>query len=417
MKKQWIAVAVAVLVVAVPVALSLARGKEAKVVDVARAEPRAITPSILASGTLVYDSQVTLVSEVVGRVDEVLVKEGDRVTKGQLLLRLDAETSRAELDQLRASRDQSELNIERQRVSRDAAIAKLKRYEELRKQGLVEATRYDELATQRDLAEVELRNSHKAVKQANAQLEQSRQRLAKTEIRAPIDGRVTQVSIKRGETAVPSAMSIAGGSLMVIADTRSMFAEVNVDETDIARVATGQAASIVPAAFPDKSLKGTVEQIALAPKQNPGQSRTYPVRIRLNATEGVTFHPGMSARAEIATAKGSARHLGVPVQAVQYAEAERKGDKASASVYVLVDGKAARREVETGAADDSHIEILKGLAAGDIVIVGPAKTLRFLREGDPAKPKAAAPADGGPAGPASVLNQRHGEPEKGAGRT
>lgn len=417
MKKQWIAAAVLLLVIAVPVGLHMARGQEAKPVDVARADLRAITPSILASGTLIYESQVTLVSELVGRVDEVLVKEGDRVAKGQVLLRLDAESSRAEIEQLRASRDQSELNIERQQVNRNAALAKLRRYEELRKLGLVEATKYDELATQRDLAEVELRNSHKAVKQAAAQLEQSRQRLAKTEIRAPIDGRVTQVSIKPGETAVPSAMSIAGGSLMVIADTRNMFAEVNVDETDIARVATGQTATIVPAAFPDKSLKGTVEQIALAPKQNPGQSRTYPVRIRLGSNDGVTFHPGMSARAEIATAKGSARHVGVPVQAVQYGEAERKGDKASASVFVLTNGKAVKREVETGVADDSHIEILKGLSGGDMVIVGPAKTLRFLRDGDAARAKTTPGDDNAPTGPASVLNQRPGEVEKNGGRT
>ena len=416
MKKHWIVLGLSLLVVVLPAGLHLSRGKEAKTVDIARAELRAITPSILASGTLVYDSQVTLVSEVVGRVADVLVKEGDRVTKGQVLLRLDGESSRAELDQLRAYREQSELNIERQRVNRDAAIAKLKRYEDLRKNGLIEATRYDELATQRELAEVELRNSHKAVQQASAQLEQSRQRLAKTEIRAPIDGRVTQVSIKRGETAVPSAMSIAGGSLMVIADTRSIFAEVNVDETDIARVGAGQAARIVPAAFPDKSLNGVVEQIALAPKQNPGQSRTYPVRIRLERTEGVTFHPGMSARAEIATAKGSARHVGVPVQAVQYAEAERKADKATTSVFVLVDGKAARREVETGVADDSYIEIVKGLAVGDAVIVGPAKTLRFLRDADPAKARPV-PVENVPAGPSSVLNDRPADVGTSPGRT
>lgn len=395
MKKQWIAAAGVLLLVTVPVVAHLARGEEPKAVEVARAEPRAITPSILASGTLVYQSQVTLVSEVVGRVDEVLVREGDKVAKGQLLLRLNAAGTRAELDQLRANREQSELNIERQRVNLAALDTKVKRYEALRKQGLVEASRYDEFVAQRDMAEVELRTSRKAVQQAAAQLAQSQQRLANTEIRAPIDGTVTQMSIKLGETAVPSAMSIAGGSLMVIADTRSMFAEVNVDETDIARVAVGQDAHIVPAAFPDKSLRGAVEQIALAPRQNPGQSRTYAVRIRLSAADGVTFHPGMSARAEIATARGSAKHLGVPVQVVQYADAERKGDKPSASVFVLESGRIVRRSVEAGVADDSHIEIIKGLREGDMVVTGPAKTLRHLREGDAARAGAApAGADG-----------------------
>ncbi len=380
--KAGLVSALVLALIAVPVALRLSRNAEAKMVEVQKAERRDIRPAILASGTLVYDSQVTLVSELLARVDAVLVAEGEEVRKGEVLLRLDGESARAEIEQLTAGRAQAELNINRQRLSLNAVVARLARHEELRKLGMLEATKHDELVLQRDLAEVDLRNSQKALSLVDAQLSQALQRLAKTEIRAPIDGRVMQVSIKRGETAVPSAMSIAGGSLMVIADTRQIFAEVNVDETDIGKVARGHAAQVTPVASSERPLQGRVEQVALTPKQVPGQSRSYAVRIKLSDIDRSAFRAGISARAEIYSDVNSSLRPGVPVQAVQYAEPGRKGEVPLASVFVLKDGVAQRRQVQTGAADDSHIEILKGLEVGEMVVVGPAKTLRFMREGD-----------------------------------
>ncbi|HZE92128.1 MAG TPA: efflux RND transporter periplasmic adaptor subunit [Rhizobacter sp.] len=393
MKKKWTAAVAGVLLTAVAaVTFPMLLGPAGKEVEVEVVSERVIMPSILASGTLIYEGQVTLVSEIVGRVEAVLVKEGDVVTKGQLLLRLDAESSQAEIAQLLASQRQSELNMERQRVNRDSMSIRVRRYKVLREQGLIEATKYDELVTQKNIAEVELRTSREGVKQVEAQVKQSQQRLAKTEIRAPIDGKVTSVTIKAGETAVPSAVSIAGSNLMVISDTKSMYAEINVDETDIARIAIGQQAKIVPAAFPDKSLHGKVEQVAVTPRQNPGQARNYPVKIRLDPND-VAFHPGMSCRAEIATAKSDgANHLGVPVQAVEYEDAVRMTDKTKASVFVVQQGEAVRREVETGIADDQYIEVLSGLKRDETVIVGPPRTLRFLQDGEPVKPKIATPA-------------------------
>lgn len=394
MNKKWLAGAGIALLVGLPVASKMLRGPEAKEVEVERAAQRALMPSILASGTLTYGSQATLVSEVIGRVDTVLVKEGDTVAKGQLLLRLDGEASRAEIAQLLASRRQAELNVERQGVNRDAAEARIRRYEALRQQGLIEATKYDEFLTERDVAEVEVRVGQEAVKQAQALLLQAQQRLTKTEIRAPIAGKVTSVSIKLGETAVPSAMSIAGSNLLVISDTRTRYAEINVDEADIGRIAEGQEAKIVPAAFPDRALRGKVEQLATVPRQNAGQSRSYAVKIRLDA-DAASFHPGMSCRAEITlSGAGSIRNLGVPVQAIQYEEAEHRDDRTRAAVFVMEQGKVVRREVQTGAADDHYIEVLQGLKQDEAVVVGPPRTLRFLRDGEAvrAKPSALAAA-------------------------
>ena len=94
----------------------------------------------------------------------------------------------------------------------------------------------------------------------------SKERLAKTEVRAPISGTATAVQIKVGETAIASATGMAGSSLMTIADVSGIMAEVSVDEADIAGVAAGQAARVYPSAYADKPVNGKVESVSLTPK-------------------------------------------------------------------------------------------------------------------------------------------------------
>jgi HlyD family secretion protein len=347
---------------------------------------RVLSPTILASGSLTYQTEIKMVPEIIGRVTELAVKEGDQVKKGDLLLRLDPAAALAEVAQLEAALQQSRLNIEHQKVAAATLETKWKRYQSLRAQGMVDANTFDDITSQRDLAQVELTTTSQVLKQTEAQLKQSRERLAKTQIRAPLDGRVTALFIKMGETAVPSVTSIAGSDLMIVADTSNLYAEVNVNETDVARVGVGQAARIVPAAFPDKYWQGTVETVAVSPRQASGQSKGYPVKIRLSDAPDLRFHTGMSCRAEISTRNTDASPtLSVPVQAVRYEESTNKNEKAKASLMVIVDGRARPRTVETGAADDAYIEIIKGVNIGEEIATGPARTLRFLRDGDRVK--------------------------------
>lgn len=382
--KKWIPALAIVLLIAVPVALKQWRKDDSKSVEAEAVARRVLAPSILASGTLSYESERKLVSEVLGRVQEVLVREGDTVKQGQVLLRLDQASSLAELARLDAVRGQSELNIKRQELNLRTQDAKWRRYETLRAQRIVDANTYEEIQTQRDLAEVELNTSRVVLRQTDAQMKEARERLAKTEIRSPIAGTVTAIFIEAGETAVPSATSIAGSDLMIVADTASLYAEVNVDETDVARVGMGQGAKIVPAAFPDRSWMGTVEQVAISPRPTVGQQgKNYPVKIRLTAVGDMQFHPGMSCRAEISTQSDtSSKVVAVPVQAVRYEESDDKDAKSKASVFVILDGKAKKRSVETGTADDVYIEIRRGLKENEVLVTGPAKTLRFLQDGE-----------------------------------
>jgi HlyD family secretion protein len=396
-RKQWIVVGAIVALIAIPVVLKLSRNDTNKVVELERVTPRALTPTVLASGTLTYESQVTLAPEVTGRVKEILVKEGDQVTRDQLLMRLDPAAPRAAIEQNQAQVRQMRLRIERSQVDFDAQVIKVKRYEALQAKGMVDVNSLAELVSARSLAEVDLRTSREALVQAQAQLSQAQEQLAKTEIRSPLNGKVTAIYVKVGQTAVPSFSGISGSTLVDVADTTSIDAEINVDETDIARVRVGAEARVVPAAFPDKVLKGSVDQVAIAPRLQVGQNKNYPVRIRLTNTEGVTFHPGMSCRAEVLTGSASdAKVIAVPVQALRYEDNPEKSpqaEKSLASVFVFDGGRAAKRVVTTGTADDSYIAITSGLKEGEQVVVGPAKTLLFLLEGEKVSVKAAAKTD------------------------
>lgn len=391
---------IALLIVAA-VALPKMRGGEVKEVEMQAVETRVITPTILASGSLTYQTEIRMVSEVMGRVKELLVKEGDRVRQGDVLLRLDPATVRAQVDRLEAGLEQAKLSIQRARVASETAETKWRRYQQLRESGVVDANTYDEVRSQRDQSKVELDSATQQARQTEASLKEAREQLAKTELRAPIAGRLTAVKIKLGETAVPSATSIAGSDLLVIADTTNLYAEVNVNETDVARVVAGQQARIVPAAFPDKSWQGVVETVAVSPITVQGQGKTYPVKIRLSASDDMQFHTGMSCRAEIATRGSDATPVvAVPVQAVKYEEAEERDQPAKASVFVVQDGRVKQVPVETDIADDAYIAITRGVQPGAQIVVGPARALRFLRDGERVSQLAVvedAPASGAPA--------------------
>jgi HlyD family secretion protein len=385
-KKQWIVVGAIVALITIPVVLKLSRTDTNKVVDLERVVPHALSPTVLASGTLTYESQVTLAPEVTGRVKEILVKEGDQVTRDQLLMRLDPKAPQAAIEQSKAMVRQARLTIERRQVDFDSQVIKVRRFEALQEKGMVDANSLEALTSARNLAEVDLRTSHEQLSQAQAQLSQAQEQLAKTEIRSPLDGKVTAIYVKVGQTAVPSFSGIAGSTLVDVADTTSIDAEINVDETDIARVKVGAEARVVPAAFPDKILSGIVDQVAIAPRQQLGQNKSYPVRIRLTNTADVVFHPGMSCRAEVLTnSKGAAKVLAVPVQALRYEDNTDKSanaEKSVASVFVHDGGRAVKRAVTTGTADDSYIAVTSGLKEGEQIIVGPAKTLLFLIDGE-----------------------------------
>lgn len=378
--KKWAIAAGIVLLLALPVVIKKFRGEGGTEVEVAKVAPQAIRPSILASGVLAYREEVNLTSEVLAKVDEILVAEGDTVEKGQVLLRLDPETYRNAIEREKASRRQSLISIERQRLTVALRQKQFARSEQLLAPRLIDQARFDEERNQFELAKVELRSSEEALRRADAVLRDARELLDKTEIKAPIDGVVVALPIKVGETAIPSTNALMGAQLMKIADTSAIQAELKVDEADIARIGVDQSVELYAAAYPDTAIKGRIAQIALAPTLEPGsQGRAYKVIALLEAPDEMKLRSGMSARADIFLGDGS-EVLAVPVEAVLSEEGE--GKTTLRHVWKRVDGVARKQEVEVGLSDDRWEAIVKGLAVDDEIVTGPGKVLRRLREGE-----------------------------------
>jgi HlyD family secretion protein len=360
----------------------LTSNEKGKEVEVTAAANQSISSSILASGTLAYREQVQLRSEVIGKVQELWVEEADTVSEGDLIIRLDPEQYQAALEQQEANVRLTQIAIERQQVTIADLERQLRRSVELARNNLVDQQTHESLENTLALARVDLRSRREQLSQAEAALAQARDQLDRTEIRSPIDGIVIQVGIKVGETVIAGTTNIPGSTLVVIADPSEMLAEVRVDEADIAQVRAAQDADIYASAFPDTPLHGIVETIATYAQQAPGQqSLSFLVKVLLSDPSSIGVRPGMSARAEIYT-QSSTEALSVPVQAVQYDDEVEDGAEEVPYVMVVEDDRAVRRDVELGLSSDSLQEITSGLELGELVVSGPYRELRTLRDGD-----------------------------------
>jgi len=377
--RKWLIGALIVAIVAVPIIVKKNRGASAAEVDMAMVSPQAVQPSILASGTLAFRQEVNLTSEVTGKVRSILVKEGDVVEAGQVLLMLDPELYNNAIEREEAGLRQTRIAIERQRAQLDLRERQFERTRVLAESKLIDRNRYDEDRNQLSVARADLRNSEEALRRAQITLSDAREQRAKTEIRSPMSGRIVSLPIKVGETAVPSTSAFAGAQLMKIADTAEIIAELKVDEADIAKIGVGQSAKVFAAAYPDTGLTGKVEQIALAPTIE-GQGRAYKVTVRILPPEGLSLRSGMSVRADIFLGDGQ-RKPAVPVEAVA-TETDEAG-KTTRHVWVVREGKARKATIATGVSDDRWEVVTRGVSAGDTLIVGPAKVLRRLQDGDP----------------------------------
>ncbi len=385
MKKILIFSVLAALLIGVPLISKLTGGADARQVDVQKVELKLIKSSILASGTLAFREQVQLRPEVIGQVEELYVKEADRVKKDELVITLEPKTYQAQVEQAEARVRIQQIAIERQRLMIKTLADRFERQKTMFARKLVDEDSYEALESELALARVDLRSLQESLAQSRAALDQAEELLSKTRIRSPIDGVVIQVDIKVGETVIAGTTNIPGSTMMVIADPSETLTEVQVDEADIAQVREGQSADIFAAAYPDTPLSGTIQSIASVARKSPGQaSLSFLVKILLDKQDTMKIRPGMSVRADIYT-QTSEETLAVPVQAVLFdddIDEDKEGKKEQTYVFVMEDGKAVRKDVETGISSDSDQEITSGLEEGEIVITGPFRVLRHLRDGE-----------------------------------
>jgi len=356
-------------------------GADLKEVDVAVVSQRTISPSILASGFLAHEEEVMLSSEVIGKVAELMIEEGDSVKIGDLVLQVDDKNFLAGLEQSEAAVRINTIDIERQEVRVKNLERQYERSKSLYEEGLIGEQEYESLLNQLDLARIDFLSSKESLAQAEAQLDQVLDNLSKTQIISPIDGVVTSLDIKVGETAIASSTNIPGSSLMTIANPESIYTEVLVDEADIANIEVGQRAEIVAIAYPDQPMQGIVRFIANTAKIATGRTGlSFVVKIDITNPGDVVLRPGMSCRAEIFTQQEQ-NVAAIPVEAIIFEE-DRSELRSEYFIFVNDNGIARKTKVEVGLSDDEYQELVSKIDDDIQIVTGPNRELRNLADGD-----------------------------------
>ena len=408
-----------------------ARRSTAPTVTVESIRTRDLEALVSASGKIQPKRFVNISADTSGRVVDLAVNEGDRVTMGQFLMQIDprslrtrVESGQAGLQGAQASLEQARQAVETGRVQLAVAQQSLQRQRELFKEQLtpreaLERAENDVKVAQSGLAEREkqVRTQELRLGQDKAQLASAQFDLSKVRIESPIAGIITRRNIQEGETAVVGTMNNAGTVLLTVADMSVIQAEVEVDETNIPNVSLGQLAKITIDAIPDRTFKGHVTEIGNSPIQAAGQAATnqqatnFKVVVVLDE-EVPDVRPGFTCTAEITTATRKAA-VAVPIPAVAVREliydaagkvvkqprtenkrpaqpaaaapvelAEGQTRKETEGVFVIRDGRAEFVPIKIGIAGDRFFEVLSGIKAGDQVITGPYNNVRNMNDGD-----------------------------------
>lgn len=368
---------------------------------VTKARKGSITRTITGAGKVQAATTVKISSNLSGDLVELLVKEGDRVAKGQVLGRIDRKRYEASTKQAQAAQNAARSDAQVAQVEADRTAAELARVEELGKKGLASAAEVDQARAARDSAAGRLAAAQQRLSQASAANEEAQSNLSKTTLLSPIDGNVIELSREVGERVRGSDFS--EDVVMTIAALNIMEVKFEVGEHEVVHLKPGQPAEITVDALEGETYQGSVVEIAQkALIKNPGteaEVTTFPVTVALS-TRPARVLPGMSAEVRISAEKHDDTVL-VPIQSVTVRPEKslpdykppvegaglttgRRAETLAKVIFVVdKDNKAQMKRVRTGIASDTDLEILEGIDPDDKVVDGPFRTLsKELKHGD-----------------------------------
>ncbi len=475
MKRKWkILIGVlAVLILVIGVYASTVLSKKGVVtVQTGTVVRQDLTSIVTASGEIKPKNYINIGANAQGELREVLVKEGDRVRKGQMLARIEntqpeadvkaqqAAVYSAEADSaaseagvksadenvrtFQAALDKDKADLERMKADYDRSVSlydehllakqdfEMKKFTYEAQQATIRQSemRLVQSRVQREQAAAQLASAQRRIAQAKANLIRFNDLLDKRNVTAPLDGVVTNLPVRVGETVVPGVQNSAGSTIMTIADMSVITAEIKVDETDIVNVSLNQKADVTIDAIPNKTFTGHVIEIGntailrstgLAASQSAVSSqeaKDFKVVVALDNPPD-EIRPGLSCTAKITTATRK-NVLTIPIQALTIRQkgqlepkpkdgkgvqaattrpdpaAEKAKKEELQGVFVVAGGKAMFRKVETGITGATDIEVLNGLNEGDQIVTGTYQVIRTIANEAQVKVDNKAPAADAP---------------------
>jgi len=403
----------AVVVVGGVIAGNVVQERRKKVeVQTGKVSRKDLVSKVSASGEIRPKKFVNVSSDVAGRIVHLLIKEGDRVKRGQILARIDAKRYEEGARQSEASLAASRSDLDRTLADLEQSRQSLDRQKKMHADKLVSDQVLEQSESEFKMKQAAVESQRKRIAQQAAVVATTQDDLGKTIVVAPMDGVVTSLQKEEGETVI-GAQSFSPTVICVVADLSVMEVEILVDETDIRNLSLGQLAEVRVDALEGSIIKGEVTEIgssaiprgaaaaAASNVNNSNQAKDFKVTVTLKDPPS-TLRPGLNATADVITA----RREGVtaaPIQAVVVRQVDKdgkvvdpaigqsgQGENANTpartakleekeGVFVVQAGKAVFKAVKTGIVGDTDIEVTEGVKEGDEIVIGSYRTLRTLR--------------------------------------
>jgi HlyD family secretion protein len=454
-KRKWKILLVALLVglIAGGVFASIRMNQRATVtVQTGRVTRGDLTALVTASGEIKPKNYINLGANAMGIITSIYVKEGDHVRRNQVVASIESVQAQADVQSQKAAvnsaladsaaseagqkstedsvttaqatLDRSKADLEKAKMDYDRAKdlfgskliakqdfeAKQAAYDSAQATVRESQARLDQAKSQVAQAGAQVASAQRRVAQAQAVLTRYDDMLAKHNSVAPLDGVVTNLPVRVGESVVMGIQNAQGSTIMTIADMSQITAEVKVDETDIVNVQLGQTAAITVDAIPNKTFQGHVTEIGntailrstgLAASQSAVSSqeaKDFKVVVAIDNPND-ELRPGLSCTAKVTTATRK-NVLTIPIQALTVRqrgdlEPPKKGNVQAATqndaaaqkakkeeltgVFVVKGDKAEFKKVETGITGATDIEVLNGLNGNDEIVTGSYKIIRTIK--------------------------------------
>jgi len=364
---------------------------------------KTITQLVSATGKIQPETEVIISPDVSGEITSLPVKEGQYVQKGDLLFRIDPELLEAQVEQQQASLSAAKAKSLQAKAQLLLAEDEFRRTKELFSKKLISESEYLTSKTNADVTQATYQASLFDINRVESLLKQSRDQFSRSTIYAPMNGTITRLNNKLGERVVGTSQ-FAGTEVLKLADLSRMEIIVEVNENDIVNVKLADTSRIYVDAYPNRTFMGIVTEIAstaaTSAEGTQEEVTNFDVTVRI-LNHAQLLRPGMSATADIETATVHSA-IAVPIQSVtvrspsqtaknkdesgktrkddndtkvinqqeQAAAKQRLKDELMKVVFIKTGEKAEMRRVETGIADNTHIEILAGVEPGEEVISG-----------------------------------------------
>ncbi|HPN38266.1 MAG TPA: efflux RND transporter periplasmic adaptor subunit [Melioribacteraceae bacterium] len=366
-------------------------------VQTEKVKKRTITQMVSATGKINPVYQVVLTPEVTGEIVELPIKEGDKVKKGQLLIKIKPDIYVAQRNRALASLEAAKAGLDVQKANLERVEKEYKRIQGLHEKKLASDSDLETAKSNYYQSLGQFQSQKSAILQSEESLKEQQEQLAKTTIYSPIDGTISALNVELSERVLGSSFS-QGTNLMTVANLNLMEATVDVDENDVVLISIGDTAKVKIDAFGDREFIGTVTQIGNSAKSSglgtQDEIVNFEIKIILN-TEGENIRPGMSCDAEIET-ETKYNVWSVPIQSVtartqqgkiintngsvsedddNKEKVTKKQSKPDEVVFSIIDNKAKLVKVKTGISDDTYIEIKEGLDGNEEIVNGPYRAI------------------------------------------